>query len=36
MRLQERAEKLFDHAEQSAKERYEYLNKLVKLYGVEE
>ena len=32
----ERAEKLFDNAEKNAKERYEYLNKLVKLYGAEE
>ncbi len=32
----ERAEQLFDNAEQNAKERYEYLNKLVKLYGTEE
>ena len=32
----ERAEKLFDNAEQNAKERYEYLNKLVKLYGTED
>lgn len=32
----ERAEVLFDHAEKNAKERYEYLNKLVKLYGTEE
>ena len=32
----ERAEKLFTNAEQNAKERYEYLNKLVKLYGTEE
>ena len=31
----ERAEKLFDNAEQNAKERYEYLNKLVQLYGAE-
>ncbi len=31
----ERAEKLFDNAEKNAKERYEYLNKLVKLYGTE-
>ena len=32
----ERAEQLFDNAEQNAMERYEYLNKLVKLYGTEE
>ena len=32
----ERAEKLFDEAEKDAKERYKYLNKLVKLYGTEE
>ena len=32
----ERAEKLFDEAEKDAKERYKYLNKLVKLYGAEE
>ncbi len=32
----ERAEKLFDNAEKNAKERYAYLNKLVKLYGTEE
>ena len=32
----ERAEKLFNTAEQNAKERYAYLNKLVKLYGTEE
>jgi pyruvate-ferredoxin/flavodoxin oxidoreductase len=32
----ERAEKLFEKAEQSAAERYEYLSKLVGLYGKEE
>ena len=32
----ERAEELFSNAEKNAKERYEYLNKLVKLYGTEE
>lgn len=32
----EKAEKLFDVSEQNAKERYAYLNKLVKLYGTEE
>ncbi len=31
----ERAAKLFDKSEQFAKERYEYLNKLVTLYGTE-
>ena len=32
----EKAEKLFDISEQNAKDRYAYLNKLVKLYGTEE
>ena len=32
----ERAEKLFSKSEEYAKERYQYLNKLVKLYGTEE
>ena len=32
----ERAEKLFSQSEQYAKERYEYLNKLIKLYGEDE
>ena len=29
----ERAEKLFEKSEENAKERYAYLNKLIKLYG---
>ncbi len=32
----EKAEKMFDISEQNAKDRYAYLNKLVKLYGAEE
>ena len=32
----ERAEKLFAQSEQYAKDRYEYLNKLIKLYGEDE
>ena len=32
----EKAERMFDISEQNAKERYAYLNKLVKLYGAEE
>ena len=32
----EKAAVLFDRAEKASKERYEYLNKLVKLYGTEE
>ena len=31
-----RAEKLFAQSENDAKERYKYLNKLIKLYGAEE
>jgi len=32
----QRANELFDHAVANAKERYEYLNKLVTLYGIQE
>ena len=32
----EKADKLFSRAEKAAKERYEYLNKLVTLYGATE
>jgi pyruvate-ferredoxin/flavodoxin oxidoreductase len=32
----ERAEKLFEKAEDGAKDRYAHLQKLVKLYGTEE